>query len=156
MKKVLIALDYDQNAQKVAETGYSLARIMDANVTLLHVVSEPVYYSSTSYNPIMGFTGQIELDPRQINNVEGLKKASKRFLLKSKHHLGDESIQTVIKEGELANTIVKTAKDMHADLIVMGSHSRKWLDEILLGSVTEEVLHKSTIPLFIIPTKKDN
>jgi nucleotide-binding universal stress UspA family protein len=36
----------------------------------------------------------------------------------------------------------------------MGSHSRKWLEKILMGSVTEEVLHKSSIPLFIIPTKK--
>jgi len=34
----------------------------------------------------------------------------------------------------------------------MGSHSRRWLDEILMGSVTEEVLHHATVPLFIIPT----
>jgi nucleotide-binding universal stress UspA family protein len=37
---------------------------------------------------------------------------------------------------------------------VMGSHSQKWLESILLGSVTEEVLRKTNIPLFIVPTKK--
>jgi nucleotide-binding universal stress UspA family protein len=35
----------------------------------------------------------------------------------------------------------------------MGSHSRRWLEKILMGSVTETVLHKTTIPLFIVPTK---
>jgi len=36
----------------------------------------------------------------------------------------------------------------------MGSHSQKWLENIIMGSVTKEVLRKTTIPLFIIPTKK--
>jgi nucleotide-binding universal stress UspA family protein len=35
----------------------------------------------------------------------------------------------------------------------MGSHSRKWLENIVMGSVTEKVLHHTSIPLFIIPTK---
>jgi len=39
------------------------------------------------------------------------------------------------------------------DCIVMGSHSQKWLENIIIGSVTQEVLRKTTIPLFIIPTK---
>jgi len=43
---------------------------------------------------------------------------------------------------------------LHADIIVMGSHSRRWLENIVMGSVTEEVLHHTSIPLFIIPTKK--
>ena len=57
MKKVLIALDYDPTAQKVAETGNLLAGSMNAEVILLHVISDPVYYSSMDYSPIMGFSG---------------------------------------------------------------------------------------------------
>ncbi len=45
------------------------------------------------------------------------------------------------------------AKEQHADIIVMGSHSRRWLENILMGGVTEKVLHHTTIPLFIVPTK---
>jgi len=41
-----------------------------------------------------------------------------------------------------------------ADFIVLGSHSRKWLENIVMGSVTENVLRKTSIPLLIIPTKK--
>lgn len=154
MKKVLIALDYDPSAQKVAEAGYDLAKTMGAEVVLLHVISDPVYYASTDYSPIMGFTGYMNTDPLQLNTLEVLKTASLNFLDKSRNHLGDANIQTVIEEGDFADSIVKTAKKLHADIIVLGSHSQKWLENIVIGSVTEEVLRQSTIPLFIIPTKK--
>ena len=61
MKKVLIALDYNPTAQKVAEAGFSMAKAMNAEVILLHVISDPVYYSSTEYSPIMGFNGFMEM-----------------------------------------------------------------------------------------------
>jgi nucleotide-binding universal stress UspA family protein len=103
----------------------------------------------------MGFNGYTNILPSQMeDNIEAIKKASLQFLDKSRHHLGDKTIQTVVGEGDFAESILKVAKDMHIDIIVMGSHSRRWLDEILMGSVTENVLHHSTIPLFIVPTKK--
>jgi nucleotide-binding universal stress UspA family protein len=156
MKKVLIALDYDPTAQKVAETGFSFAKSMGAEIILLHVISDPVYYSSTAYSPIMGFTGYMEMGPLQLENVDGLKKASQYFLEKSKHHLGDKTIKTLVKEGDFADAILSAAKELNVDIIAMGSHSRRWLEEILIGSVTEKVLHHTSIPLFIIPTKKHN
>jgi nucleotide-binding universal stress UspA family protein len=154
MKKVLIAMDYDPTAQKIAEQGFKLAKAMGAEVVLLHVISDPVYYTSREYSPIMGFDGFLEMDPMLLQGIDGLKKASQEFLNKSKQHLGDESIHTLVKEGDFGETILKTAKEVHADTIVLGSHSRKWLENIVMGSVTEKVLHHTSIPLFIIPTKK--
>jgi len=155
IKKVLIALDYDPSAQKVAETGFSMAKAMKAKVVLLHVISDPVYYSSIEYSPIMGFNGYTNILPSEpTDTIDAIKKASLHFLDKSRHHLGDKTIQTVIGEGDFAESILKVAKEMHADIIVLGAHSRRWLDEILMGSVAEKVLHHTTLPLFIIPTKK--
>ncbi|MHC1706069.1 MAG: universal stress protein [Bacteroidales bacterium] len=154
MKKLLIALDYDPTAQKVAETGFSLAKTLGAEVFLIHVISEPVYYASREYSPIMGFEGFSDAGPGQTNSLETLTEASLHFLEKTKAHLGDENIHTLVIEGEVAETITKTAQNIHADLIVMGSHSRKWLENIVMGSVTEKVLQHTTLPLFIIPTKK--
>ncbi|MGD0340784.1 MAG: universal stress protein [Bacteroidales bacterium] len=154
VRKVLIALDYDPTAQKVAEAGFSLAKSMGAEVTLLHVISDPMYYSSPEYSPIMGFTGYMEMGPLQSVSVDGLKKASLKYLDKSKHHLGDKTIQTMVKEGDFADSILSAAKKAHADIIVMGSHGRKWLEDIVMGSVTEKVLNHTSIPLFIIPTKQ--
>ena len=144
MKKVLIAIDYDQTAQKVACVGFSMATEMKAKVILLHVISNPVLY----YASYMGVA------PLLINNVGELKEVSQKFLDKTKHDLGDETIQTIIKEGDTIESILESAKEMKADIIVLGTHSRKWLENILMGSVAENVLKHTTLPLFIIPTKK--
>ena len=154
IKKILIAMDYDPTAQKVVETGYLFAEAMGAEVTLLHVISDPLYYSAKEYSPIMGYSGYIDMDPIQLDSVEGLKKASLNYLNNAKQHLNDESIKVRVEEGDIAATILETAANLHADAIVMGSHSRKWLEKILIGSATEEVLSQSIIPLLIIPTKK--
>lgn len=156
VQKVLIALDYDPTAQKVAEVGFSMAKAMNAEIILLHIISEPVYYSAPGYSPIMGFSGYTDMNPVQLASVDELKKASLQFLNKSKQHLGDDTIQTLVKEGDYAEIILKTATDLHVDIIVMGSHGRKWLEKIVIGSVTEKVLNHTSIPVFIIPTKKHN
>jgi nucleotide-binding universal stress UspA family protein len=156
LKKVLIALDYDQTAQKVAEMGFSMAKAMNAEIVLLHVVADAAYYSTLDYSPIVGFAGYMDVVPMQLETMEGLKKVSQHFLNKLKHHLGDETIQIQVVEGDFAESILDAAKELHADIIVLGSHSRRWLEEILMGSVTEKVLHHTTKPLFIIPTKKHN
>ena len=154
MKKILIALDYDPTAQKIAEDGYALAKAMNAQVVLLHVVSDPVYYSSAMYSPIMGFGGYMGSEILPPDVTDHLKNSSHEFLEKTKLHLGDDNITTMVTEGDFADAIIAAATEVEAGVIVMGSHSRKWLEQIVMGSVTENVLHKTAIPLFIIPTKK--
>ena len=154
MKKVIIAIDYDPSAQKVAESGYSLARAMKAEIVLLHVIAEASYYSSLEYSPVTGFAGYIDMNPYRLESSDWVENASRKFLDETKKHLGDEKIVTMVKKGNLADAILTTAKELKADMIVMGSHSRRWLEEILMGSVTEKVLHHTSIPLFIVPIRK--
>jgi nucleotide-binding universal stress UspA family protein len=153
MKKILIALDYDPTAQKVAEAGFFLADSMKAKITLLHVIADPAYYSSLEYSPITGFAGYMDMGMNHLDSLDGLKRASLQYLDKIKHHLGHKKIETVVKEGDFATSILNTAKELHSDMIIMGSHSRNWLENIVMGSVTEKVLHGTTIPLLIIPVK---
>ncbi len=154
MKKVLIALDYDPTAQKVAETGFSLAKSLNAEVILLHVIKESANYATPGHFPIMGYTGYVDVSPTVLESADGLKNASLQYLDKTRQHLGDKTIQTLVKEGDFAETILKSAEEVHADIIVLGSHSQKWLENILVGSVTENVMNDSSIPLLIVPTKK--
>ena len=144
IKKVLIAMDYDETSQKVAEQGFSMAQAMHAEVILLHVIFEqPFYYSAYAFLPEM-----------RVDITISLEESTQKFLDKTKKHLGDDTIQTVVAFGEIAAMILSTAKDLHADIIVIGTHSRKWLENILLGSQAADVLKKTTLPLYIIPTKK--
>jgi nucleotide-binding universal stress UspA family protein len=154
MKKVLIALDYDPTAEKVAEVGFSMARALNAKIFLLHVITDPVYYAVREYTPITGFSGYMDLSPFQMDTIEGLRVAANHYLDKVKGHLGDETVQTLVKEGNIPDSILHTAYEVQADIIVMGSHSKKWLESVVMGSVTEKVFHHTTLPLFIVPTKK--
>lgn len=144
MKRVLIALDYDPTAKRVAEVGFTMANAMGAEIVLVHVVVDLVAYSLTYLN----------MGPLQLETGIVMKDASQQFLEKTKHHLGDMTIRTVVKEGDFANCILETAKEENIDIIVMGTHSQKWLENIVMGSVTQEVMRNSTIPMFIVPTKK--
>ena len=137
MKKVLIALDYNPTAQKIAETGYRLAKEMNARTILLHVISDPTYYSSVNYSPIMGFENLG--NPVETDTTEELKKVAQSYLDKSKKHLGDDAIETVVRNGDFGETILQTATDLNVDMIVMGTHSRRGLEKILMGSVAEKV-----------------
>lgn len=154
MKNIVIALDYSPTAQKVAEIGFSLAQNRDAVITLLHVITDPSYYGSSVYDPIMGFGGYMNLDLLEPGIVEDLKKTSLVFLEKVKQHLGNADIRTVVEEGNTAATILRVAKELNADAVVIGSHSKRWLENVLMGSITEYVLHHTAVPLLIIPTKK--
>jgi len=150
---ILIALDYDPSAQKVAQEGFAIASSMSAEVILMHVVSEPVFYSSQAYSPITGFLGYVNMEEIHLDSISGPKKIAQSYLDKIKQHLGNETVKTYISEGDFADAILDAAKDIHADAIVLGSHSRSRLEHLLLGSVTEKVLKNTPIPLIIIPIK---
>ncbi len=151
MKKVLIALDYGLSAQQVAEKGFELSKSMNAKVTLLHVVADETYYSSMDSTPFMGFYGN---DFFNMNDSNDLIKSSFRFLEKIKSRLKDDGIETVAEQGDFSTVILETASRLHSNIIVLGSHSKNWLERAVMGSVTESVLAKAKIPLYIVPVKE--
>ena len=155
MKKIIVAIDYNPTAEKIAEKGYELAKSMNAEIILLHVVADYTYYSSLDYSPIMGFDTFSNLGVLQTNTVVELQNAAEDYLQKCKSHLGDPTVQTLVKDGDSGDAIIEAAENLQADVIVMGSHSRKGLDKILMGSVAEKVLRHSKIPLFIIPITEE-
>jgi nucleotide-binding universal stress UspA family protein len=86
-------------------------------------------------------------------DTEKIRSSAEKFLEKTKQHLGDETIQSIVTDGDFAETILETAKQIKADVIVMGSHSRKGLERILIGNLAEKVLSDTTVPLFVVPSK---
>lgn len=155
-KKIIIALDFNPTAHKVAKTAYLLAKSMGAHVTLVHVMADEGYYTPYSLLQPYPSTGSmgVSLQEAAFTTENTLEKAITKFLEKTKEDLGDEAIECLTVTGNCAESILSTATKLKADIIVMGSHSRRWLENIIMGSVAESVLRHTTIPLYIIPTKK--
>lgn len=154
MKKILIALDYGPTAQIVAESAHRLFNTLDVEITLLHVMEDPVYYESTVYDPIMGFGGYLSVDLMDKAGVDRIKIGTVDYLNRVKDHLGNGNITPMVAQGEVGATILSTAVSTDASLIVVGSHSRKWLEKILMGSIAAYLIEHSSIPLMIVPTHK--
>lgn len=153
MKKILIAIDYSPTARKVAEQGYALGKAMNAEIVLLHVIEYVGYYSSTVYDPIMGFVGFSNTNFLGSDVVDSITKESTIYLEKIKLHLQDNAIKTAVSHGQIADTILETARTLNCKLIVVGTHSKSIMGEIIMGSTAHKLIKHSTVPILIIPIK---
>lgn len=147
MKKVIIAVDFSPAAQKVTETGYEVAKSMQAVVCLVHVVADTAYYSMP-YSPLMGYSGFDMDNTRQL--AVDLKEEAGNFMKATAQHLGNQDIETQVLEGDTADAILEFSTEWQADMIVMGAHSRRVMD-ILIGNVTASVLKKTAVPVLVVP-----
>lgn len=156
MKKILVALDYDSTAQKVAEEGYSLANAMKSKLVMLHVVSDPKNYSSSNHFTVTGFGGHPDLDPNKPIGIDELKKIAQNYLEKIKQNLGQSNVSILVRDGESAETIISVAKELHADYIVMGSYSQLRMENAELGGNTRRVMQNAMVPVLIVPMQRHN
>ena len=125
MKNILIALDYNPDAVKIAESGYLLSKAIGEEIIFLHVISDLTIYTDVGSILITGFfAGKMNVRTKLAKQPIHAQELSQDFLNKLKFHLGDNKIQTIIKEGNSAEIILETAKEFNVDLIVMGQQSR--------------------------------
>jgi nucleotide-binding universal stress UspA family protein len=83
---------------------------------------------------------------------EGLEKAGRAILEETSavFHGVDASVTTQYRRGEPSHEILAVAAEVKADLIVMGSRGLGQIGGLILGSVSERVLHRANIPVLIV------
>ena len=149
MKKILIAIDYNPWAQKVAETGYAIAKAMQAELSIVHVITDAAYYAM-DYSPIMGYQGGYTTGTIEV--LEDIKKEAQNFLAATVLHLGDNNITTMVLDGETTDAILKYSVEWNADMIVIGSHSHHGLEKLFGTHVATHVLNHSKVAVLAVPT----
>ena len=152
MKKVLIAIDYNPVSEKVAEQGYELAKALNAEICLLHVLDDNGFYGH-QYPTFMGYDGYSGMAP-DLNVAMEMRNIAEEFLEKAKDHLNDSNIKIHLTEGDTVKTILAYAEEWGANVVVMGTHSHSVLEKLLLGTVAEKILEKTKIPVYLVPVKK--
>jgi nucleotide-binding universal stress UspA family protein len=150
MKTVLIAIDYNPCAVKVAEKGFLLANSIGAEVIFLHVISDLSVYSRIGLITISGFfANHMNTNTKLVGSPLNIKKLAYDFLDKIKFHLGNNEIRNIIKENDSVTSILETANEFDADIIIMGSY-QDWSAD----SISQQVLLRTSVPLLIIPVMK--
>ncbi|MCC8358655.1 universal stress protein [Salinimicrobium sediminilitoris] len=152
MKKVLIAVDYNPVSEKVAQKGYELAKNLNAEVCLIHVLDDVGFYGA-HYPTFMGYDGYSGMGP-DLDVAMEMRNIAEEFLEKAQKHLNDPQVKTHLAEGDTAKSIMAYGEEWGASMLVMGTHSHSVLEKLLLGTVAEKVLEKTKIPVYLVPVKE--
>ncbi|MFB6090581.1 MAG: universal stress protein [Halobellus sp.] len=117
----------------------------DARLTLLQVI-DPV---QSGYRAGVLPTGSEEWYQEAKADAEEIL-AEGRELFAGERDAADVDIETVTEVGRPAATIVEQARERDVDHVVVGSHGRRGVSRLLLGSVAEHVARRSPVPVTIV------
>jgi nucleotide-binding universal stress UspA family protein len=139
-KTFLMATDFSAAAREAAEAALQYAEKFDGRIVFLHVLDRPSY--------TVRFVQEWSVSIPAAPTPEELEPEWEAFL--SGLPLDRVEWEKIAVEGDAAQTIVRQAMDIKADIIIMGTHGRSGLPYMLLGSVAEKVMRAAPIPLLAI------
>jgi nucleotide-binding universal stress UspA family protein len=142
IRRLLVPIDFSECAQEALEYAATLAKQLGARLALVHAMEAAAYpldFALFGVSEEAALRGQIQLSLRGL--VSALKAEG----------IDAESLCAV---GTPAEIILKEAKDGSADAIVMGTHGRRGLNRLALGSVAEYVVRHAACPVFTVKSPR--
>jgi len=144
-RNILVPVDFSDTAEHALDYAVMLANRLDAKVHLLNVIGVPALGV-----PELGvaLTASV-IDSVVRSNQDALDKlaASRR----NAAQIGEVMLRT----GDARDVILKTADEVSADMIVMGTHGRRGVRRALMGSVAESIVRTARCPVLTIHTHRD-
>jgi nucleotide-binding universal stress UspA family protein len=138
IRRILVAHDFSETAESALQLALDLAEKIGARVTIVH-----------AYEAVYGFPESVELKADILAAVEKTASKSLGDLTARTQRSGVE-IQSLLRHGAAWSEINAAAKDVGADLIVIGTHGRRGIARALLGSVAEKVVRTAPCPVLTV------
>jgi nucleotide-binding universal stress UspA family protein len=140
-KDILVATDGSQHAERALAEAIDLARLADGSLTIVTVVPTPATWAMGGFALAADYsTIQDDLDRAYRDMLEDEKAKVPEGV----------RVQTRLLEGRAATAIVGELKSGGHDLVVMGSRGRGEIRSLVLGSVSQEVLSSSPVPVLVV------
>ena len=142
-KKILVPLDGSHTSERGLQEAIGLARGLNARLHLLHVVAE---------FPMLADLATAARHQETISNFRryGQDLLSKAEAAVARSGLQADSALREVTEGHAADAIVQEALSAGCDLVVMGTHGRRGLSRLTMGSEAELVVRTSSVPVLLI------
>ncbi len=139
-KHLLVATDFTDASKAALDYAIDFAKAIGAKVTLAHVYEVP------------SFAYQGGLVSMPVEMATELKQAANMTMNRLRASLSDcdVDIDSVVEEGSPSLTLRAIADEVGADVIVVGTHGRRGLSRMVLGSVAEEVIRSATRPVLAV------
>jgi universal stress protein A len=142
--KVLVPIDFSPSARAALEYATFVAGKFGAELLVAHVWEPPGYVGPDTLALLPVGSGQ----PGWEQTRNEVQREVDHFLARAPAR--PKGLAVRVEAGEPSDTILQLAKEFGADLIVMGTHGRTGLSRLLIGSVAEAVLRRSTCPVLTI------
>lgn len=143
-KVILVPTDFSLPAETALDRALDLAAKLDAKVFVLHAYELPV----------VGFPDGVLLPSAEIASriVTWAQTELDKSMAKRKE--SSVTITPLLRQGDPRELVLSVAEEVHADLIVMGTHGRRGLARALIGSTTESLVRTSPIPVMTVHAAK--
>lgn len=153
--RILCAVDGSEHSQWGIQALEALAGREPEHVTLLHVVDKPALQTLAGKNPVGGRRVLAAMEKAGGILLRDAARSA-RVALGQAATAPRTKLQTILAHGPLANTIVKHARRLKADLIIMGSRGLNDVQGFLLGSVSRQVASIAPCSVWVVkqPTHK--
>jgi len=145
-RRILVPIDGSTTSNRGLEEAIGLASDQKAKICLLHVVDELA----------VGADGMMYMPPSYIDEfIRALRAGGKKLLTRAEAKVRKQGIEVeaVLLETvgrRVADLIIKQAKKWRADVIVLGTHGRRGLSRVVMGSDAELVVREAPVPVLLV------
>jgi nucleotide-binding universal stress UspA family protein len=140
---LLVPIDGSDPANRAVQYAIDLAAQTKARITFCFAVDSQAFYGDVAATG--GYDVQPLIEEERRKGREVLAHAAQ--LAAS----GGTSCETKLEEGSPRDVILRLERELTPDLLVMGTHGRRGLGRLFLGSTTEDVLRRSIVPVLAVP-----
>ncbi|WP_416047445.1 universal stress protein [Cupriavidus basilensis] len=148
-QRILFAVDGSPSSELALAQALTLAKSANGEVLALYVADDSDVLFDVGY-----------FDPKELKEAiltigrDALRAAGVRLTLEGVRHF-TKLVDKPVARGAIAATIVREAEDWNADVIVLGTHGRRGLRRLVMGSVAEGVLRISNKPVLLIRSEAE-
>ncbi len=141
-RRILHPTDFSRDSAPALRLAIALAKACRAPIVVLHVMTPPSPFIGAGPPP-SSYLDLLVLARRSAKRLAAVLSRVKRERVRAK---------TIFVEGLPASEILRAARRTRADLIAMGTHGRRGVSRLFLGSVAERVARESRCPVMTVPT----
>ena len=141
--KILVCVDLSDSTEEILKIIEKLCRPLNAKIWLLHNAMPEPETIEFKIDPVEARESLAKIFHHQHRQIQELAERFRK---------SGVDATALLVHGKTVDTILTEAADLDIDLIVVGSHGHGAMYQLLVGSISEGVLHRSSKPVLVIPT----
>jgi nucleotide-binding universal stress UspA family protein len=144
-ERILVPVDGSSTSNRGLDEAIKLARLAGARIRVIHVIDELVVSSGFE----TGATYLKDVLPKLKADGEAVLSKAKDSVAAARVPV--EGVLLECFATTVAEMVVKQAEEWKADLIVIGTHGRRGLRRLMMGSDAEQIVRGSRVPVLLVP-----